>query len=111
MPRFRFRLQRILEWQQRVCQIEEEQLRQRLAEAAATQEKLAQLTAKSVAIEQEFLNQPRLAPADLKALAEFRRKTVAERRLLGNEQAARQAAVAEQREKLRAEKEATKRGG
>ena len=104
MQRFRFRLQRILDWQQRVCQMEEEQLRQRLAEAAETQEKLAQLAAGSVAIEQEFLSQPRLAPADLKALAEFRRKTVAERRVLGSEQAARQAAVTVQRDKLRAEK-------
>jgi hypothetical protein len=104
VQRFRFRLQRILEWQQRVCQMEEEQLRQRLAEAAETQEKLAQLAAGSVAIEQEFLSQPRLAPADLKALAEFRRKTVAERRVLGSEQAARQAAVTVQRDKLRAEK-------
>ena len=104
MQRFRFRLQRILDWQQRVCQVEEEQLRQRLAEAAETGEKLAQLAAGSVAIEQEFLSQPRLAPADLKALAEFRRKTVAERRVLGSEQAARQAAVTVQRDKLRAEK-------
>jgi flagellar export protein FliJ len=104
VQRFRFRLQRILDWQQRVCQMEEEQLRQRLAEAAETQEKLSQLAASSVAIEQEFLNQPRLAPADLKALAEFRRKTVAERRRLGSEQATRQAAVTAQREKLRAGK-------
>lgn len=104
MLSFRFRLQRILDWQQRVCQMEEEQLRQRLAEAAGTQEKLAQLSAKSVAIEEEFFNQPRLAPADLKALAEFRRKTVSERRLLGSEQAAQQAAVTAQRDKLRAEK-------
>jgi flagellar export protein FliJ len=104
--RFRFRLQRILDWQQRVCQMEEEQLRQGLAGVAETQEKLAQLAAKSVAIEQEFLSQPRLAPADLKALAEFRRKTVTERRLLGNEEAARQAAVTVQREKLLAEKRA-----
>jgi flagellar biosynthesis chaperone FliJ len=102
--RFRFRLQRILDWQQRVCQLEEEQLRQRLAEAAETQEKLAQLAANSVAIEEEFFAQPRLAPADLKALAEFRRKTVAERRLLGSEQGTRQAAVTVQREKLLAEK-------
>jgi hypothetical protein len=104
VQRFRFRLQRILDWQRKVCQMEEEQLRQRLAEAAETHEKLAQLAVKSAAIEQECLNQERLAPADLKALAEFRRKTVTQRRLLGSEQAARQAAVTVQGDKLRTEK-------
>lgn len=104
MTRFRFRLQRILDWQQRVYQMEDEKLRQRLAEAAATQEKLAELAAKSLAIEQEFLHEPQIAAADLKALAEFRRKTNGERHRLGKDLAARQGAVAEQREKLLLEK-------
>jgi len=104
MQQFRFRLQRVLQWQERVCRLEEEKLRQSTALASQTEEKLAQLAAQRVAIEQEFSTQAVLAPADLQALGEFRRKAVAVREALEREQKARLAAVAVQREKLIAER-------
>lgn len=104
MQSFRFRLQRVLDWQQKVCQAEEETLRIRLLEVAHCQEKLAKLAARSVAMEHEFLGQRAMAPRDLKAFAEFRRGTVKERRELVHEQEKREALVAEQRQKLLAER-------
>ena len=104
MQPFRFRLQRVLEWQQKVCQTEEEKLRLRMLEAVQCQEMLAKLAARSVAIEQEFLGLRVMAPLDLKAFAEFRRTTVKERRELVQEQRKREALVTEQRNKLIAER-------
>ena len=104
MQSFRFRLQRVLDWQQKVCQAEEEKLRLRAAELTACQEKVARLSARSNAVEQEFLQQRALVPPDLKAFAEFRRSTVKLRSELVLEQEKRQALLAEQRAKLLAEK-------
>jgi flagellar export protein FliJ len=101
---FRFRLQRVLDWQQKVCQAEEEKLRLRMLDLAHCKEKLARLAARSVAMEQEFLGQRALVPPDLKAFAEFRRSTVKERRELVHEQEKKDALVAEQRQKLLAER-------
>jgi hypothetical protein len=101
---FRFRLQRVLEWQQKVSQAEEEKLRLRLLELANCQEKLAKLAARSVAMEHEFLEQRAMVPRDLKAFAEFRRSTVKERRELLREQEKREALLAEQRQKLLSER-------
>ena len=104
MQQFRFRLQRVLQWQERVCRLEEEKLRQSTALASQTEEKLAQLAAQRVAIEQEFSTQPILAPTDLQALGEYRRKAVTERQALELERGMRLAAVAAQRQKLIAER-------
>ena len=104
MQSFRFRLQRVLDWQQKVCQAEEERLHQRLGEVAHCHEKLAKLAARSVAMEQEFLGRPAMVPPDLKAFAEFRRSTVKERRELVREQEKKEALVAEQRQKLLTER-------
>lgn len=104
MQSFRFRLQRVLDWQQKVCQAEEEKLRLRLLEVAQCQEKLAKLSARSVAMEHEFLGQSAMIPPDLKAFAEFRRSTVKERRELAREQEKKEALLAEQRQKLLAER-------
>jgi flagellar export protein FliJ len=104
MTSFRFRLQRVLDWQQKVCQAEEEKLRMRLLEVAYCQEKLAQLAAQSVAMEHEFLDQPAMLPRDLKAFAEFRRNTVKERRELLGEQQKRETLLAEQRQRLLSER-------
>lgn len=104
MQSFRFRLQRVLDWQQKVCQAEEEKLRLCLLEVAHCQEKLAKLAARSVAMEHEFLGQPAMVPPDLKAFAEFRRSTVKERRELVSEQQKREALLAEQRQKLVSER-------
>lgn len=104
MQSFRFRLQRVLDWQQKVCLAEEEALRLRLLEVAHCQEKLAKLTARSVAMEHEFLGQRAMFSPDLKAFAEFRRSIVQERRELVSEQEKKEARMAEQRQKLLAER-------
>ncbi len=84
--------------------MEEEKLHHRMAETAAIQRKLDELAAHATTVEQAVLYQPHIAPADLQALAEFRGKTTVERRRLGKELAASQAAAAAQREALVAEK-------
>lgn len=104
MPPFRFRLQRILDWQQRASQMEEEKLRYRLAELAETRQSLAQLAELSAAAERDFVSQHSLAPADFRALAEFRRKTIAGRQALEREEVERQKAADEQRLKVLGER-------
>jgi flagellar export protein FliJ len=101
---FHFRLQRVLDWQQKVCQAEEEKLRLRMLDLARCREKLAKLSARSIAMEQEFLEQRAMIPPDLKAFAEFRRSTVKERRELVREQEKKEALAAEQRQKLLSER-------
>ena len=104
MRRFQFRLQRILQWQQRACRLEEDKLRAALAEVAETEERLARLAAERVAIEQEFSSQVALAPPDLQALAAFRHKAVLGRHALEQELQKRQALLDAQRQKLLAER-------
>lgn len=100
MKNFRFRLQRVLEWQEKVCHLEHENLRRCRADVSATEEKLAQLDAQSIVIEQEFLQNRTIAPADLKALAEYRRRTAGDRNALGRERERQLGLVAQQREKF-----------
>lgn len=104
MPPFRFRLQRVLQWQERVCRLEEEKLRQCAAEVGETDSKLARLAAERVSIEQEFAGHASLSPRDLQALAHYRRRAVNERLTLEQERNERLAALVSQREKLLAER-------
>lgn len=104
MQRFQFRLQRVLQWQERVCHLEEDKLRTCLAEVAETEERLARHAAECIGIEQEFSNQAALAPGDLQALAAFRRKAVMDVQTLEHERQRRQAALDAQRQKLLAER-------
>lgn len=104
MPPFRFRLQRVLQWQERICRLEEEKLRQFAAELAETGVKLARLAAERVSIEQEFAGHASLSPRDLQALAHYRRRAAQERLTLEKEREGRLAALAAQREKLLAER-------
>lgn len=104
MQQFRFRLQRVLQWQERLCRLEEDKLRQCLAAVSETEEKLAHLAAERVAIEQELASQPALSPADLYALDEYRRRAVSERQALDKEHNARLSLATVQRDKLLAER-------
>ena len=104
MQRFQFRLERVLKWQERACRIEEEKLRQAAAEVAETDEKLALLAAQRASIEQEFSTQALLAPPDLRALAEYRKKVVGDRQALDRERQTRTAAVEAQRGRVLAER-------
>jgi hypothetical protein len=104
MAVFRFRLQRVLGWQERVCRMEDERLRQRFAELAATQERLAQLALSSARVERDLLAQRQMAAADLAALAEFRKHAASMRQALARERVERGKAIAAQQEKVRAER-------
>ena len=104
MQRFRFRLQRVLHWQERVCRLEEEKLRQCLWDVAESEGKLERWADQRVAIEHEFSTQSRLSAPDLQALAAFRRSAITERQALEKEREARMAALAVQREHLLGER-------
>ncbi len=98
MQRFRFRLQRVLEWQQRLCDVESDKLSKCIAELARVEESLQDLEARRAAVEQAFLAEQALGPADLTALAEFRRVTVTGQLALESERQRRHEAVVAQRE-------------
>jgi hypothetical protein len=104
MQPFRFRLKRVFEWQQTVCHLEEEKARLCRFAIAETEERIAQLKADSLATEHEVLQRPALAAGELKALAEFRLKTVKRGRALAAEKQARIQALDEQTKKLLAER-------
>ena len=104
MQRFRFRLQRVLQWQERVCRLAEEQLRERQSAVAETEAKQARLAAESEAIEREFASQTSLALRDLRALATYRTGSTTRRRALAQERETRLTALSEQRGILLAER-------
>ena len=104
MQPFRFRLERVFDWQQTVCHLEEEKMRLCRFAIAETEEKLAQLKAGSLATEHELFKRPALSAADLKALAEFRLKVIKQGRALAAEKQARIQALETQTQKLLAER-------
>jgi flagellar biosynthesis chaperone FliJ len=104
MQPFRFRLERVFEWQQTVCRLEEEKTRLCRLAIAETEEKLAQLKAGSLATEHELQKRPAISAADLKALAEFRIKVIRQGRALAAEKQARLQALEKQTQKLLAER-------
>jgi len=73
MQSFKFRLQRVLQWQAKMCHIEEEG--PRLCRHAVTEkeQRIGQLWSESVVAEQE-LRRRDLAASDLIALGEYRRQ-------------------------------------
>ena len=104
MQPFRFRLERVFDWQQTVCRLEEEKMRLCRFAIAETEEKLAQLKAGSLATEHELFKRPALTAADLKALAEFRLKAIKQGRALAAEKQERVKALETQTQKLLAER-------
>ena len=104
MQPFRFRLERVFEWQQTVCHLEEEKTRLCRFAIAETEERIAQLKADSLATEHELLSRPAIAAADLRALAEFRLKVTQRGRALAAEKQTRAQALATQTQTLLAER-------
>jgi flagellar export protein FliJ len=96
---FRFRLQRVLEWQQKICDTEEEQLKLERAQLGQVRQHMESLEGRTASIEQEFLSQASLSSSDVKAFAEFRTSTVRSRQVLLGEEKKQEAAVAAQLEK------------
>jgi len=98
--RFDFRLQRVLQWQQKICRLEEDKFRLCQSDFAQAEAKIARLAAECAAIEREFSTEQRLAPTELRALAEFRRKSVSDAQTLEKERQDRLTALNAQRQKL-----------
>ena len=76
MPPFRFRLQRVFDWQSKVCLLEEEKVRLGRYAVAETEARIAQLRADLTAIEREALSPHALQAADLAALDRYRLMTL-----------------------------------
>jgi hypothetical protein len=72
MQAFRFRLQRVLDWQLKVCRIEEENVRLHRVAVADTESRMAQLRADLLSVEQEALGRSALLASELAALDRFR---------------------------------------
>lgn len=72
MPNFQFRLQRVLEWYQTQCQLEENRLALCLAALDKVRESIARLQADSLRIEREVLSGSTIAAADLASLGLYR---------------------------------------
>ena len=104
MQPFRFRLERVFEWQQTVCRLEEEKARLCRFAITETEERIAQLKADCLATEHELLLHAALPAGELKALAEFRRKAIKRGRALAAEKQTRLQALEVQTQKLLAER-------
>ena len=98
MQGFKFRLQRVLQWQVKVCHIQEEGARLCRLAVAEQEERIAQLRAESLVVEQELLGHHAIAASDLVAVARYRNRVVSRGRDL---EAARQSVVAALEEQMR----------
>ena len=74
MKRFRFRLERVLEWQEQQRQIQENLLKVLLRELEQADAAIAQVRTARTAADQQLLASKVFAPGDLVALAEYRQR-------------------------------------
>jgi flagellar export protein FliJ len=98
--RFEFRLQRVLQWQQKLCRVEEDKFRLCQSNLAEAEQKLVRLADERRAIEQEFSSHPNLSLVDLRALAAFRQKSVTDEQAFRRERENRGQALDAQRQRL-----------
>jgi len=104
MQRFRFRLERALQWQIRVCHMEEEKLRACRHAVSETEELVRTLQASSRVIEHEILSRSIITTPDLRALCRHRAKVANRERALMCQKREQTAAVHEQMIKLSSER-------
>jgi hypothetical protein len=100
MQGFKFRLQRVLQWQVKVRHIEEEGVRRCRLAVTEGEERIAELQAKSLAAEQELLGHRTIASSDLVAFSSFHASAVLKLRDLEIEQQALIKAVDDQMRRL-----------
>src|SRR5689334_21204913 len=72
MPVFRFRLEKVLQWQEKQRQMEELRIQKLSQDLEQNKSAFARLQADRVAIEQQVLGGKQVNPADLVALGSFR---------------------------------------
>jgi len=104
MQRFRFRLERVLQWQLKICQLKENDVRLSLLAISDADQRIAQLRAASLAAEHDSLNPPALTSADLVALARFRIRVIRDHEALAALKLGLQQTLKQQRENLTAER-------
>jgi hypothetical protein len=104
MQTFRFRLERLLRWQERNCSVAEERVHAALGAVAETETKLAALKALAEAAEKECACLSNLGAADLRALHRFRQRNSSIAKALAAEKEGRCNTLLEERKKLQAER-------
>ena len=82
MQRFAFRLERVLQWQIKVCHLAEEELRLARLAVSETDAAVMRLKSDCLAIEHDLLNRNLIASPDLKSLARHRVKAAQDERSL-----------------------------
>ena len=105
MQRFHFSLERVLEWQVKVCHAEEEKLRLWLLAVSETEEKLVRLKADSMATEHESLKHESIPAEDLNALGRYRVRVTRNQRELKLKREEQLHATGEQMQKLSDERQ------
>ena len=97
MQRFQFRLDRVLDWRRKQCEVEESRLAACLAVAQDTERRIEALRAERTAIDRELLSRPAIPAADFLNLSRYRLRAGKEELDLGEERRQRMQAAAEQR--------------
>lgn len=100
MQKFQFRLERVMDWQVKVCHVEEEKLRLWRAAVAETEEKLAKLKADSAATEHASLDRQAIPAHELGALARYRTHVIRSERDLKEQKQVQLQATEQQMEAL-----------
>jgi flagellar export protein FliJ len=97
MQRFRFRLDRVLEWRRKEYRIEETRLVACSALVHATEQKIERLRAEGASIERELLGRSAIPAADFLNLSRYRLRAAKEHIELVEERRQRLQAAAERR--------------
>jgi flagellar export protein FliJ len=101
MPQFQFRLDRVLDWRRKQCEVEEERLARALASARTVEERIERLRAEQTAVENELLHRSAIAALDLVRLSHYRGRVRKEESELAEELSRRLKLAAEQRARVR----------
>ena len=102
MPTFQFRLERVLEWYESVCRLEENRLATRLAELERTRDEIARLEAELLSTERGAIAARSIPAADLVALGLYRLRAKRQALELEEERARRESAAKDQRARVQA---------
>jgi len=100
MQRFQFRLERVLEWRRKKCQMEESRLAVCLGLVHATQQRIEQLQAERASIDQELLERSAIPAADFLNLGHYRLRAAQEEVGLATERQQRVLSASEQRARV-----------
>jgi hypothetical protein len=100
MQRFQFRLDRVLEWRRKQCQMEEKRLADCLVLAQAAKRRMAQLQAERASVERELLERSAIPAADFLNLGRYRLRADKEELQAAEERRQRLLSAAEQRARV-----------